>query len=51
MSKYIDRIIDEVHDKLDRHFNEYDEKVKFLNELTEELEYVLEQLKEENDEV
>ena len=50
MSKYIDRVIDEVHDKLDRH-HEYDEKVKFLNELIEELEYVLEQLKEEDDEI
>ena len=50
MSKYIDRIIDEVHDKLDHH-REYDEKVKFLSELMEELEYVLEQLKEEDDEV
>ena len=48
MSKYIDRVIDEVHDKLDHH-HEYDEKVKFLSELTEELEYVLEQLKEEYD--
>jgi F0F1-type ATP synthase membrane subunit b/b' len=51
MSKWIDRIIDEVHDKLDRHFNEYDEKVKFLSELTEELEYVLEQLKEEYEKI
>ena len=29
--------------------DKYDEKVKFLSELTEELEYVLEQLKEEYD--
>ena len=49
MSKWIDRIIDEVHDKLDRHYK-YDEKVKFLSELKEELEYILEQLKEEYDE-
>ena len=49
MSKWIDRRIDEVHDNLDHH-HEYDEKVKFLSELTKELEYILEQLKEEYDE-
>ena len=51
MSKWVDRIMDEVYDKFDRHLHEYDERMEFLSELTEELEYVLEQLKEEYEEI
>ena len=36
MNKYVDRIMDEVHDNFDRHFDN-DEKVWFLEYLIERL--------------
>ena len=47
MSKYVDRIMDEVHDNFDRHFND-DEKVWFLEYLIERLNKELEYI-EDND--
>ena len=53
MSKYVDRIIEEVDFNFERHFHDKEDRVDFLEELIEELkdllEYVLEQLKEEYD--
>ena len=42
MSKWVDRIMDEVYDKFDRHLHEYDERMEFLSELIRELEEALE---------
>ena len=47
MSKWVDRIMDEVYDKFDRHLHEYDERMEFLNTLIEELEEALKEVKEE----
>ena len=44
MNKYVNRIMDEVHDNFDRHFD-YDEKVWFLEYLIEELQDELEYIK------
>ena len=51
MSKYVDRILDEVYDNFSRHCEDYEEKVEFVEELIEELEELLEGLKniEENE--
>jgi len=44
MNKYVNRIMDEVYDNFDRHFDDIDEKVWFLEYLIEklnnELEYI-----------
>ena len=37
MSKYVERIMDEVYDTFANHYKENDEKVDFLSELIEEL--------------
>ena len=49
MSKYVDRIMDEVYDNFDRHFHDNEDKVDFLEELIEELKSQLEYLDEEDD--
>ena len=41
MSKYVDRILDEVYDNFERHFTDKDERVEFVEELIEALEHVL----------
>ena len=41
MSKYVSRIMDEVHDNYNNHFDDTDEKVWFLEELIQELKYEL----------
>ena len=51
MSKWVDRIMDEVYDKFDRHLHEYDERMEFLSELIRELEEALETVKEELEEL
>jgi len=44
MNKYVNRIMDEVYDNFDRHFDDIDEKVWFLEylieKLNDELEYI-----------
>jgi hypothetical protein len=47
MSKYVDRIIEEVNFNFDRHFHDKEDKVEFLEELIEELKNRLEYEKEE----
>jgi hypothetical protein len=47
MNKYVDRIMDEVYDNFDRHFDD-DEKVWFLEYLIERLNKELEYI-EDND--
>jgi len=37
MSKYVSRIMDEVHDNFRRHFTDAEEQKDFLRELIEEL--------------
>ena len=53
MSKYVDRILDEVYFNFYRHCEDYEEKVEFVEELIEELEELLEGLKniEENEDM
>ena len=41
MSKYVDRILDEVCYNFERHFTDKDERVEFVEELIEALEHVL----------
>ena len=41
MSKYVSRIMDEVQDNINNHFDDTDEKVWFLEELIQELKYEL----------
>ena len=41
MSKYVNRIMDEVYDNIENHFDDTDEKVWFLEELIQELKYEL----------
>ena len=47
MSKYVDRILDEVDFSFDRHLRDGEERVEFLKELIEELKNRLEYEKEE----
>ena len=49
MSKYVDRILEEVQFNFDRHFEDKEDKVDFLEELIEELKDRLEDLND-NDE-
>jgi hypothetical protein len=44
MSKYVDRILEEVYDNFERHLHDKEERVEFLEELIEELESQLEYL-------
>ena len=46
MSKYVSRIMDEVYDNFHNHFDDDDEKVWFLEELIEELQDELENIKD-----
>ncbi len=47
MSKYVDRILEEVTFNFERHFHDKEDKVEFLEELIEELKNRLEHEKEE----
>ena len=49
MSKYVDRILEEVYYNFERHFHDKEERVEFLEELIEELKSQLEYLDEEDD--
>ena len=49
MSKYVDRILDEVRYNFSRHFEDHEEKVEFLEELIEVLRDELEELKTDLD--
>ena len=51
MSKWVDRIMDEVYDKFDRHLHEYDERMEFLSDLIRELEEALKEVKQELEEL
>ena len=42
MSKYVDRIMEEVNFNFERHFHDKEDKVEFLEELIEELKNRLE---------
>ena len=44
-SKYVDRILDEVSFNFERHFHDKDERIDFLEELIEEVNDLLEELK------
>ena len=44
MSKYVDRIMEEVEFNFDRHFHDNEDRVDFLEELIGELKYRLENL-------
>jgi hypothetical protein len=50
MSKYVDRILDEVHDNFRNHFIDAEEQKDFLYELIEELNRELEYIECEDDE-
>ena len=45
MSKYVDRIKDEIEFNFDRHFHDSDERIEFLEELIEDVNGLLEDLK------
>jgi len=47
MSKYVDRILEEVNFNFERHFHDTEERVEFLKELIEELKDRLEYEEEE----
>jgi len=47
MSKYVDRILEEVYFNYERHFHDKEERVEFLEELIEELKYLLENLNDD----
>ena len=50
MSKYVDRIMEEVYDNFERHFQgNKEEKVEFLEELIEELKSQLEYLDDDDE--
>ena len=48
MSKYVDRILDEVHFNFERHFDD-EEKVEFVEELISELKNLMDRLDEEEE--
>ena len=50
MSKYVDRILEEVELNFDRHFHDNEGKVDFLEELIEELKDRLEDVNDDDDE-
>ena len=47
MSKYVDRVLEEVEFNFDRHFHDDEDRVDFLEELIEELKYRLENLNDD----
>ena len=49
MSKYVDRILEEVNFNFERHFHDTEDRVEFLEELIEELKDRLEYEEEENE--
>ena len=49
MSKYVDRILEEVIFNFERHFHDTEDRVEFLEELIEELKDKLEYEEEENE--
>jgi hypothetical protein len=49
MSKYVDRILEEVELNFDRHFHDNEGKVDFLEELIEELKDRLEDVNDDDD--
>ena len=50
MSKYVDRILEEVELNFDRHFHDNEDRVDFLEELIEELKDKLEDVNDDDDE-
>ena len=50
MSKYVDRILEEVEFNFDRHFHDDEDRVDFLEELIEELKDKLEDVNDDDDE-
>ena len=48
MSKYVNRIMDEVYDNIRNHFDDKDEKIWFLEELIFELKDELEDIKHQD---
>jgi phage terminase Nu1 subunit (DNA packaging protein) len=49
MSKYVDRILEEVQLNFDRHFHDNEDRVDFLEELIEELKDRLEDVNDDDD--
>ena len=49
MSKYVDRIIEEVNFNFERHFHDKENRVDFLEELIEELKDLLEYVGSSNE--
>jgi DNA-binding transcriptional regulator GbsR (MarR family) len=50
MSKYVSRVIDEVYETFDNHFDEeYDEQIWFLEELIKKLQDELENIQDINE--
>ena len=49
MSKYVDRILEEVNFNFDRHFHDKEERVEFLEELIYELKDRLEYVGNDNE--
>jgi hypothetical protein len=49
MSKYVDRILDEVYFNFERHFDD-DEKVEFVEELISELKNIMDRLDDDDEE-
>ena len=50
MSKYVERILDEVAYNFERHFTDKEDQQDFLEDLVEEIQDLLEELKYEEDE-
>tara|TARA_R110002153_G_scaffold213044_1_gene365586 strand:- start:293 stop:493 length:201 start_codon:yes stop_codon:yes gene_type:complete len=48
MSKYVDRILEEVYFNFDRHFHDREDKVEFLEELIDTLKGRLESVNEDD---
>jgi len=49
MSKYVNRILDEVAYNFERHFTDKEDQLDFLEDLIEEIQGLLEELKYEED--
>tara|TARA_R110002167_G_scaffold38720_1_gene120331 strand:- start:263 stop:415 length:153 start_codon:yes stop_codon:yes gene_type:complete len=49
MGKYVDRILDEVDFNFERHFDDFEERQEFLEELIEALQDVLNRLEDEEE--
>ena len=50
MSKYTERILDEVEENFSNHFTSYDERVEFLEDLIDDLTTMIDRLPEDEDE-